>query len=422
MSGAKALTMGVAALALVGSAVPAAGKGFAIYVYAYLDSHKRPAIMVSAEIGYPRLVFLKKGRFYEASYQVFVKIMDRGERILETEVLKDKIVVGSYKETKNRKHVSKVSHSFAVPPGKYLIEASLLVKDTQILRRKRVAVEVPDFLASGLSLSKPRLFALIPPGSSAVYVELNSSLRASAEEMEVSSFADFEKQPAVLFELYTRDERLDSVPCTLFFEVRDREKRQVLYGKRKFVLSQPKNSFLLTFNVDQWEPGSYRFSTRASLGNKKEPATTSLRFTVEFSRAMLGKFFRQTLAILSLIASPEEMEELEKAPYEDRPRLWAEFWRKRDPTPETEANEALEEHLRRVRYVAANFSTVEPGWKTDRGKVYIKFGEPDQIDTSYGPYMQGEYQVWRYFAKNLVFIFYDRYGLGDYRLVEASGL
>ncbi|NIO00898.1 MAG: GWxTD domain-containing protein [Candidatus Latescibacteria bacterium] len=135
---------------------------------------------------------------------------------------------------------------------------------------------------------------------------------------------------------------------------------------------------------------------------------------------MLGKYFDQTMEILALIASSEELEGLKNASFEDRPRAWSEFWRMRDPTPNTEANEALEEHLRRVRYATTHFSSLDSGWKTDRGQVYIKYGEPDQIDTSTDPYLQGEYLIWRYFSNNLVFVFYDRFGLGDYRLIQTS--
>jgi len=418
----KKLVFAILAI-LVGSRCPTAwARGFYFYAHPYLDNKQRPALMVTAEVGYRHLVFLKRDRFYEARYRVFLKIMDQRKRVVETAVLKKKVVVGSYRETRSRKKSSKVARSFPLPPGRYLVEAVLRVEDTQIVERKSVAVEVKDYLATGLGLNKPRLFAMAAPGTAGVYLTMNPQLDEETEEMEGTAFADFEKQPAALFELYRRDARRDSARCLLYFQVLDASKRQVLYGRRSFRLIGPKTTFLLTFAVDDWEPGSYKLDVRATLEDGEKTAATSLRFTVEFSRAMLGKYFDRTLAIPSLIADPEEIDSLREAPLSERPRLWSEFWRKRDPTPGTEANEALEEHQRRVRYAIAHFSSVEPGWKTDRGKIYIKYGEPDQVETTYDPYLQGEYQIWRYYERNMVFVFYDRYGLGDFRLVEARGL
>jgi GWxTD domain-containing protein len=85
------------------------------------------------------------------------------------------------------------------------------------------------------------------------------------------------------------------------------------------------------------------------------------------------------------------------------------FWLRRDPTPDTVENEFKEEHYRRIAYANEHFASGIPGWKTDRGKVYIKFGAPDEIvDHSSGGFYErppeeggGEtstypFQQWRY--------------------------
>jgi len=60
----------------------------------------------------------------------------------------------------------------------------------------------------------------------------------------------------------------------------------------------------------------------------------------------------------------------------DREMFWQKFWKERDPTPTTQGNERYEEHLRRVAYADTFFSKVVHFWD-DRGKIYIKYGEPD---------------------------------------------
>lgn len=65
---------------------------------------------------------------------------------------------------------------------------------------------------------------------------------------------------------------------------------------------------------------------------------------------------------------------------EERDQFIEQFWKRRDPDPKTPYNEFKEEHYRRIAYVNEHFTCGIPGWKTDRGMVYIKYGPPDRID------------------------------------------
>jgi len=65
---------------------------------------------------------------------------------------------------------------------------------------------------------------------------------------------------------------------------------------------------------------------------------------------------------------------------EEREQFIEAFWLRRDPTPDTEENEYREEHYRRIAYANETFASGVPGWKTDRGMIYIKFGPPDERD------------------------------------------
>ncbi len=66
---------------------------------------------------------------------------------------------------------------------------------------------------------------------------------------------------------------------------------------------------------------------------------------------------------------------------EERDRFIEQFWLRRDPDPNTLENEFKEEHYRRLQYANDRFAAGVPGWKTDRGRVYIVFGKPDEIES-----------------------------------------
>ena len=110
------------------------------------------------------------------------------------------------------------------------------------------------------------------------------------------------------------------------------------------------------------------------------------------------------------IISDEERTAFKRLQTDDEKQAFIEqFWLRRDPTPDTEENEFKEEHYRRIAWANDRFASGVPGWKTDRGQIYIKFGPPDENDshTSGGPGTRdieeggGEttffpYERWRY--------------------------
>src|SRR5580658_3198819 len=66
---------------------------------------------------------------------------------------------------------------------------------------------------------------------------------------------------------------------------------------------------------------------------------------------------------------------------EEREQYIEDFWRRRNPDPDSPENSYREEHYRRIAYANEHFSSGIPGWKTDRGHIYILWGAPDEIDS-----------------------------------------
>ncbi len=121
---------------------------------------------------------------------------------------------------------------------------------------------------------------------------------------------------------------------------------------------------------------------------------------------------------LIYIATPEEIKKLKSAPKSERDSLWNDFWEKRDPVPTTKKNEAEIEYFKRVKYANEHFTSYKPGWKTDRGMIYIKYGPPDDIESFPYNIDTEPYEIWYYNDLNRRFIFVDKYGWGDYQLVN----
>jgi GWxTD domain-containing protein len=99
-----------------------------------------------------------------------------------------------------------------------------------------------------------------------------------------------------------------------------------------------------------------------------------------------------------------------------------EFWKMKDPTPITKRNEFRETFEARVlesdrTYTIRNYRS---GWKTDRGKILIKYGAPDEVVSDAYPLNRPPYIIWYYYAENKIFQFYDFDGWGNYQLGSVS--
>jgi len=124
---------------------------------------------------------------------------------------------------------------------------------------------------------------------------------------------------------------------------------------------------------------------------------------------------------------------------EERDAFIEQFWLRRNPTPDSPENEFREEHYRRIAYANEHFAAGKPGWKTDRGHIYISFGKPDSIDShpSGGSYQRpmdeggGEtstfpFEVWHYrylegIGDNIDLEFVDTCQCGDYHFTIDRG-
>ncbi len=96
-----------------------------------------------------------------------------------------------------------------------------------------------------------------------------------------------------------------------------------------------------------------------------------------------GKYYKDWLnKDVVYIITPEERKAFKNLTTDaERDAFIENFWLRRDPTPDTAENEYKDEHYRRIAYANEHFSSGIPGWKTDRGRIYIMYGKPDEIES-----------------------------------------
>ena len=119
---------------------------------------------------------------------------------------------------------------------------------------------------------------------------------------------------------------------------------------------------------------------------------------------------------------------------EERDQFIEAFWARRDPTPDTPENEFKEEHYRRIAYANEHFAAGIPGWKTDRGRIYVMYGPADEVEshpsggtyerpmeegggsTSTYPFEQWRYRYLEDVGQEVIIEFVDTCMCGDYHM------
>ncbi len=197
-------------------------------------------------------------------------------------------------------------------------------------------------------------------------------------------------------------------------------------------------------NVVKLPTGKYLFSIACSDPSGKVKATQSKPFYVyNPSVAFDTASARSTASIIAnefVNLTEDELDtRFDQARYiveKDEKILWSslkgseakkkyltQFWEKRDPNTATPANENYIEYQARIEYVNQAFrSAYMPGWKSDRGRVYIMYGAPDDIERNVNAMDTYPYEIWRYnqYEGGVLFVFLDKNNSGMYQLVHST--
>src|SRR5579863_2178793 len=172
-------------------------------------------------------------------------------------------------------------------------------------------------------------------------------------------------------------------------------------------------------------------------GQKKDKSKKNLRKLEKELDTPYKKWLDEEVPYI--ITDEERSEFLRLQTNEEREQFIEAFWQRRDPTPDTVENEFKEEHYRRIAYANERFSSGIPGWKTDRGRMYIMWGKPDNLES----HTQGEnydrpmsegggqtttyaYEDWTYhymegIGQNITIEFVDPTGTGEFHITNDPG-
>lgn len=368
------------------------------------------------------LEFSEASGTYEAEYEVRINVLDKNKDRVGTFEKERKITVATLRQS--RSDVDFRSNQFTVelPPGKYRAELTLAdtrsgkvyARDLKFRLKKRdnrlpVLSDMELVLAAG------------PSGEDTTAFDKNGLTLVPSVAAEFGGSND-EMANRVMFyvEVYDGSDEVDKVRMETVIRKR---KREMVYRDSLWLdMAMSPHRQLREISIADLPPGLYDLEVTLKGRRNKRLDRRRKEFTVVWSQdALLQHDYDKAIDQLEYIAQSDEIKALRKAvsPEEKRAGFDA-FWEDRDPSPGTLVNETKNEFYRRVRIANLHFGHMRrDGWRTDRGRIYIQYGEPDQVDDN--PFVEDgpPSQQWHFYrgGRYRRFTFLDSHFDGDYRLV-----
>jgi GWxTD domain-containing protein len=382
---------------------PEAPPYFNADVAVLLDSTGQTALAITVTVPYSELQWVRVAAGYAAGAEFVVAFVPvRGGRMYG-DVWEKRMVVEEFAPTNSTTRVVTERRRFQVPPGQYRVRVSL--RDLSAATESHAAqrIQVRDYSRDPIGFADLEIGVADSTGFHAVPTRLFG--------LNVDHLA----ARVVLF-----DRRSGAWPRTYPFRYRilDESGAEVVAGVSEIALSRSAEPAIVKPSRSDLFLGSYTFQLELVEGRERWLVERS--FDVEESGPPRGKEFARMLEPLSYIADAREIEELRALPEEEQGDGWNAFWRRRDPTPETARNEVQLEFFRRVRHAERNFQGFGPGWRSDMGRIYIRHGPPDQIETRPASATSPQLEVWYYNNPYRRYVFADREGFGRYVLLNPN--
>jgi GWxTD domain-containing protein len=366
---------------------------------------------VFTQVGFDALSFVKRDELYDAAYEMTISVLDSAGTLVSEKLWTEEVKGVPFERSVSPGQSSITQRTFEIKPGIYTLQVMMRDRESGVSRRMTRQIPVSDYAGSDFSLSDIMLLSR---------VSLQGEKRSMTPNIS-SNVGTIAEAFFAYIEVYNA-RKLDSVRFVA--EVVNSKNDRVLQVDTLVSLNPGRNERILRIPHASLPLGDFRLLVKArpvhEPPDEDAPAlSTTNRYIVVRWSGMPGSVKDLDLAIdqVRYIARDDELSVLKDAQtLEEKQKRFMEFWKRRDPNPNTPRNERMEEYYTRVEYANKQFKHYIDGWRTDMGMIYIIFGAPNNVDRHPFEVDSKPYEVWSYYELNYAFVFIDQTGFGDYRL------
>lgn len=370
-------------------------------------------LLISISVPNRMLSFVRDGDSYRAPYEVKLQL-NRGGVEVKTINVMEIVRVATFKEVNRTDESVIFQNYFRVQPGDYRI--SFLVRDAASNRSatQEGAITVPR-LTSG-HLSTPLLVY-----EASRRTALDSVPRVLASPRSSAVFGQ-DSAVSVYLEAYGQTSRLP-----VYFTVQN--DRGTVTWRDTTVLERSGALLSGAVRIPISRVGIGVANVSFTRGDATDTVKTPI--FVSFGSDIPLVSYEELINQLRYYISPERLRSLRETPVEQRGQAWAAFLRATDAAPVTPEHEGLQTYFSRLQQAGIRFrddGSARTGWLSDRAKVYVVLGEPDQLYeqntnspmTRSSVSQRGRVQYWEYTQYRVRLVFYDDTGAGRWRLTPMS--
>jgi GWxTD domain-containing protein len=393
-------------------AVGESSRSFILEALSFASDSTHSRLDIFIQVGYDNLTFVKEGDNYSASYELTTTLYDSINGVIDESSNNEQVDGVTFDQSVAAGAFKVTQKVFTLLPGHYSVAVQLRDNESKAVRRLQHQVRVDDFSHGSLALSDIMLVSrIVPQGGKKTIVP---SISPNVGNLPDAFY--------IFMEAYHRHQA-DSIRFTA--SVTSDKGEELLRTDTVEYMKPGRNEVFMRIDNSRLPLGDFRLlvtATPSQAGTEASQfilAATSRMFMIRWRGIPLGvKNLDIAIEQLRYIAKEGEISKMEDAQtLEEKQRLFLEFWKKRDPNPNTPRNERMERYYARVEYANKHFSHFMEGWRTDMGMVYITFGPPNNVERHPFDIDAKPYEVWAYYDLNYQFVFVDQTGFGDYRLI-----
>ncbi len=379
----------------------------------HADERARTQLDLYVQVPYSALRFDSSPLGFAARYQVSadITVLDAQGRptlIVESPIWDRSVTVPVFAETESRTARDITTRSVILDPGKYLVALEIIDHNANTIVYREISADVRD-LDQPLAVSDLVLLDSYDSETRTVLPRVSNVIGGQSLSFDI------------LFELYTDRSRTVTLTRELVpihRGITAYVAKPVLADTAMVDIPEGRHQMVSTFPVADLGVGSYRVRIRVQDGNRTDAAECVV-FAQWTGLSLHLDDLDKAIDQMVYAASKRELREIREGDSEaERRRLFNEFWKELDPTPQTERNERMEEYYFRVNAANQRFSYGRrPGWQTDRGHVLILHGDPEEMWRQTYSFNAEPYEVWYYYRIGRRYVFVDATGFGDYELL-----
>jgi GWxTD domain-containing protein len=370
-----------------------------------LDS-KSNLILVSTQFLYDDLTFVKSDSSgYDASIELLIAIYDKSDQVVTSKSIVKKINVKDFEITNSRDEKLFTKDILNIESGKYQVLIKALDLMSYKSAQRKIELNLPAYENRDVTISGIVFLQRVELDSAGNLLDFVPAYSNNFS----GRFGAF----YIYFDLYVK---MAPTSVKIAYSMQHRKSKNTVDTVLVKKITQNTNTFLVKIDKDKLPFNNYTLKLKVESDEGEDSRELPFSFYWSDTPNTTGDI-ELALKQMTYIIPSDSLDKYEKASLEDQQIFFRRFWEQRDPDPATTKNELKNEYFKRVNYANQQFTAFgHEGWLTDRGRIFIKFGVPDDIERH--PFEMGTtpYEIWRYYSLRKTFYFIDHSGFGDYRL------